>query len=365
MTEIYSLDSLLLNGKTVTTKHIIDGNLKGNTDFEKETLLFLNEWLTGKESFHINTSGSTGPPKIITISREQMMLSARATIDALNLLPGTTALVCLHTRYIAGKMMLVRAILNQMKIVAVEPSSNPIENLPQDIEIHFAALVPLQLKVILESRFSYRLNRIRDIIVGGAAVSASLRQKIVSMLHTNVYATYGMTETITHIALQKMDKAAQENVFTVLPGVSISMDERGCLVVGSEYLKEPVISNDLVEIFGQDKFRWLGRIDHVINSGGIKVIPEQVEKAVDEAMKTLGIERRFFVTGQSHEFLGEKVVLFIEGEKLDDEIEESIYNELTKKLSPYELPKEMTYRHSFFFTETGKINISVTIASTQ
>lgn len=363
MSEVYPFEAILLNHRQVSIKDILSGKVQGDTDFEKEAIVFLKDWLSGKEKFNIKTSGSTGTPKIIEVDRWQMIESARATINALKLTPGETALVCLHTRYIAGKMMFVRALINGLRIIAVEPSSNPIAGIDTSLHIDFTAMVPMQLKAIMNTNFIHRLDSIKNIIVGGAAISESLRECIITKLTTKVYATYGMTETITHIALQEICDEYQANIFTPLPGVKTSTDNRGCLVIEAGYLKGPVVTNDLVEMTGEGKFRWLGRFDNIINTGGLKVIPEQIEKIIDTLFKEHGIRQRFCVGSQPDDLLGQKVILFIEGPKLPDTVTHTLHIKLKELLSTHEVPKEIRYISAFVETETGKVNLKATLAS--
>lgn len=358
----YSFDSIILNGQTIGLKSVLAGTAAHTTEFERETLDFLREWLEGKEEFLVKTSGSTGTPKSIHITRKQMEQSARATIKTLNLPEAGTALVCLHTRYVAGKMMIVRALINNMRILAIDPSSNPLEKIPEHHHIDFTALVPLQLQTILHQGLSTRLSKINTILIGGAALDHSLRPQI-NLLKSRVFATYGMTETITHVALQEIKTIEEGNAdyFVTLPGVTISADDRGCLVVAAPYLPEPVITNDIVEIYGQNKFRWLGRIDNIINTGGVKVIPEHIERTIGKIFRDLGITRRFFVAGQRDELLGERIVLFIEGSELSSESQNLLVQEIHAHITTYEAPREIRYSPAFIYTETGKVNTKETL----
>ena len=308
-------------------------------------LLFIKQWLQGENSFKLNTSGSTGKPKEIILTRHQLQQSALRTISALNLSEKNTALICLDTKYIAGKMMLVRALESNMKIVAIEPSSDPFQKLNNGISNGFAAVVPLQLQEILSDANSLqKLNQLETVIVGGGAVSNTL-QKQISKLNCAVYATYGMTETVSHIALQRLNGSKASELFTVLSGIEISKDERGCLVIQMPEFSEPIITNDLAEIINPNQFRWLGRFDNVINSGGFKIYPEKIEKALESFLP----DQAFFITSILDERLGEKLVLILEGKNTT--IDFSKLN-----LHPYEIPKDIIHLPEFIRTETGKIN---------
>lgn len=300
--------------------------------------VFCKEWLEGKERFSLRTSGSTGTPKTIEVHRDQMIASAKKTIKALGLREGMTALVCLDVNFIAGKMMIVRSLVAGMKMTVVEPNANPFDGV--DDKIDFAALVPYQVR---------SSNLSGKIIVGGAPISFELLSQI-KKIDTPVYATFGMTETLSHIALQKLNGNDAQDFFEVLDGIDISVDDRQCLLITADYLKEVVISNDVVELINPRQFRWLGRWDNVINTGGVKVMPEKVEQAVYDLIRG----NRYFVASLPHEQLGQQVVLVIEGKENVDE--KHLADSLRKRLSKYELPKQILYCSEFTLTPTQKIN---------
>src|SRR5260221_5760056 len=205
-------------------------------------------------------------------------------------------------------MMLVRSLIAGMNIVAVEPSSNPFETIRPDLRIDFAAIVPYQLQNILDSASGKNtLNKLKAVLVGGAPVSTKVKA-LLHPLQCQVYTSYGMTETISHIALQALNGPAAKDYFEVLPGISIERDARGCLTIAADYLgKDKIITNDLVEILGQRQFLWLGRWDRVINTSGVKVIPEKIEKECEKTIEALGLLHRCFVAGLPDERLGTKV----------------------------------------------------------
>jgi o-succinylbenzoate---CoA ligase len=353
----YTQETLWLNGRTIAFADIISGDAETTTDFERDTLDFITAWVSGQQTFTVHTSGSTGTPKDITITRDQLTRSAQRTLQALQLNPSDTALVCLNTKYIAGKMMIVRALIGGMNLIAVEPSSNPMENLPANLHVDFMAVVPLQLQAMLSSPETIRLlHTMSAIIVGGAAVSEELKKELHS-IRCPVYATFGMTETISHVALQLLNTINRSALFQTLPGVTIQLDDRGCLEIHDAILPDPVITNDLVAITDENAFRFLGRIDHVINSGGIKIFPQKIEEVVAHVFTELGIERNHLVTGISHDTLGQQVVLIVEGMPLTEEEERVLRSALSEKLPPYEVPRKMVSLPSFVYTETGKFNV--------
>lgn len=341
-----------INGRIIDW-HKLD-QFKPSNAFEKSTMEFVQQWLSGKSSFNIHTSGSTGKPKSITITRQQMETSARLTIHALQLKPAQTALVCLDTGYIAGKMMLVRALVNHMNIIAVNPTANPLENTNHSPD--FAAVVPLQLEEMLKHKQAVEhLNKMSTIIVGGAPVSTVLERKL-QQISTPVYATYGMTETVSHIALKKLNGSERSDTFTAFDEVKLGLDARSCLTIQSALTNhEMLVTNDRVNLIDDHHFEWLGRIDNTINSGGVKIQSEKVEKVVAQILDELALPNRFFVAGLPDEKLGQKVCLIIESESIQKD-EEKIGVRLQKKLGKYEVPKSILNISQFSETPTGKIN---------
>ncbi|WP_426091446.1 AMP-binding protein [Flavobacterium sp. DSR3-2] len=307
--------------------------IKEGNEHEKSVGDFILDWFDNKSYVEFNTSGTTGAPKLIRIEKQAMVDSAIATGDFFDLHPGDKALHCLPTKFIAGKMMFVRSFILGLDVDFVAPSSHPL--MLNDTKYDFAAMVPLQAQNSLP-----QLNNVKKIIIGGAKMNTAL-EKGLSKLKTTVYETYGMTETITHIAAKKIG----EQAFSVLPNIKIAIDDRNCLVIDAPKISEKsIVTNDLVEIVGENQFVFLGRIDNVINSGGVKLIPEKIEQKLSHK-----INSRFFVTGIQDADLGEKLVLVIEGE--NQTLEDTIFDDLDK----YEKPKEVFYVAKFTETENGKV----------
>jgi len=309
--------------------------IKEGEPFEQHVGNFLLDWFDEKSYIELSTSGTTGTPKVIKIEKQAMLDSALATGDFFGLQPGDTMLHCLPTNYVAGKMMFVRSFILGLDMKFVEPSSDPLKNI--DEEFDFCAMVPLQAKNSLEK---LKAGKIKKLIIGGVKVHKALEQELVK-LPMEIYETYGMTETITHIAAKKIG----EKAFTVLPNVKVSVDERQCLVIKAKNIsKDKIVTNDIVNLISETQFSWEGRIDNVINSGGIKLMPERIE----DKLSTL-IPRRYFVSGQPDEILGEKAVLYIEGELMV--IDDAVFSVLDK----FEKPKEVVFIPKFQETATGKI----------
>jgi len=342
----YAHRTIHINNREVILADILSGKITSLSSFEFSTFEFIKKWLNSTESFKLNTSGSTGTPKEISLTRNQLKQSATRTLTALELNQNNTAFICLDTKYIAGKMMLVRALEGNMKIVAVEPASNPLTNLSTEINNSFAAFVPLQIQEMLtHSENTKKLNQFKAIIVGGGSVNAKLLQQI-QKISCPVFATYGMTETVSHIALQRLNGDEASDHFSVLSGIKTQLDERGCLVIQMSEFSETIVTNDLVELIGPDQFRWLGRYDNVINSGGFKISPEKIEKVLEQNLLT---DRSFFVVGIPDDRLGEKLILIIEGAETKIDL-----SKITD-LHPYEFPKEIRFLREFVRSDTGKI----------
>ncbi len=356
----YPFTTIQINNREVELDEIISGNAIAQSDFEKSTFTFMSDWLNGIETFHQKTSGSTGTPKEMSISREQMWASAMLTEEALQLKKGFHGLVCLDTQYIAGKMMLVRCFVTGMKIIAVNPSSNPFLNLPHTQKIDFAALVPYQVQDIISSDSAIQLNEIQTTIIGGAPLDAVIHNGL-KKFDCQFYATYGMTETVSHIALQKLNGSNASDFFQTLPTIEIKSDDRDCLIISSPFLNESVYTNDIVEIKSQKTFKFLGRYDNVINSGGIKISPEKLEVAIGNILNEVEVKQSFFVTSIADLRLGEKVILIIESDRLNVELIKKINSIFQHRLPSHEKPKEIFFIKEFLFTETGKINRAKTI----
>ena len=325
-----------LNGKYFTKSELClfaDEISTSEEEYERQLAKFILEWFDDKDYVALTTSGTTGIPKIIRLKKKAMVNSALATAAFFDLSENCKALDCLPTQYIAGKMMLVRALVLGWDLDLVKPNNHPLDGNTQKYD--FAALVPLQVEKSLD-----QLHRVKTIIIGGAKLNPVLAEKL-KTIPTALYETYGMTETITHIAAKRV----QESTFSVLPGIQIFTDERNCLIIEAPRLSdEKIITNDVVEIIEGNKFVWLGRFDNVINSGGVKLFPEKIEEKLSGK-----IPNRFFVIGKPDTSLGEKLILVVEGEPYV--IDNSVFEGLDK----YEKPKEILFVSKFSETETGKI----------
>jgi len=324
-------------------KEVAYSLVKEGEPYEKITGNFLLDWLDEKDYIFAQTSGSTGKPKKIKLSKQAMVNSSIATGNYLQLQPGDTSLHCLPTNYIAGKMMLIRALILGLEVDLVEPASRPVFDYEK--KYRFCAMLPMQLK----STLTY-LHNVDIMIVGGSTVSSDLIASTQS-LNTKVYATYGMTETATHIALKPLNDLNKKSYFKVLPDVKISQDERGCLVIDApKVAPNKIVTNDIVKLHSETEFEWLGRIDNVINSGGLKLFPEQIEEQLKGKIK-----EQFFITSEADENLGQQLILILEAEEAN--LDKAIF----KGLGKFEIPKKIYAVPQFVMTETGKIQRKKTL----
>ncbi len=324
-------------------KEVAYSLVKEGANYEKVMGDFLLDWLDSKDHINVKTSGSTGQPKLMKVSKQAMVNSAIATGNYFNMEPGQTALLCLPTHYIAGKMMLVRAMVLGLELDFVDPTSQPVFDYGKNYD--FCAMIPLQLKNTV--RYIYN---IKTLIIGGAAISKPLEDAIQG-LETNIYATYGMTETVSHVAVKAMNGDHKMAYFEVFPNVSISQDDRGCLIIDApEVAPEPLVTNDVVKLHSTSSFELIGRVDNIINSGGVKLFPEQIEAKLANQ-----ITERFFIASEKDATLGEKLILILESDT--NTLDTSVFSALDK----FEVPKEIYTVSNFKETATGKIQRKETL----
>lgn len=315
-------------------------------EWQEMSWQFIADWLNNdKSTIEVKTSGSTGEPKLISHKKSRMLNSAAMTCAFFNLKESDTAFCCMPLTGIGGIMMVVRAFYQKMNLVIVKPESNPLKNI--DFSIDLMSVVPFQLAKILEENPG-KLQQVKNLIVGGGAMQDAHEKKLIE-LGVNVWHSFGMTETLSHIALRKVG----EPYFNILSDVSIDTDEHGRLRIEAPgILEKPLLTNDLVKIISDKEFEWLGRFDNAIETGGIKVIPELLEKKIFDL-----IPHRFFIDSIPHDTLNNEIVLVVESEKFTIEIET-----LKERLSKYEIPRKMFCVPKFLETESGKIKRKETLA---
>ena len=313
-----------------------------NIDPEIYKLLLF--WKSDKENLIVLTSGSTGNPKKINISKKQMIVSAENTLQYFKIKENSTFLNCLPVKYIGGKMMLIRAILCKSKIVLFKPSVNPIKEL--DIEIDFIALTPLQLNYLLDKKHIFK--KIKLAIIGGGLVSENLISKIQN-INTNCFQTYGMTETISHIAVRNLKNCTNKTSYKCLEDIKVGINNKNQLIINSKKLDiENLVTNDKVKIISNEKFLFLNRTDTMINSGGLKINPEEVENKI---LKSLG-NNNFFVDKIKNDKFGEEIILIALKNIKIDLLIESIKLLKDKKIRP----KKIYIVDKFIFNDNQKID---------
>lgn len=310
---------------------------------------FLAEWQSADPTLTVHTSGSTGKPKMLRVEKARMRASARMTCRFLNLKPMQTALLCMPLDYIAGKMMVVRALEADLKLWHVPPTSYPLASLQQ--APHFAAMVPLQVFHTLQvPRERELLMQIRHLIIGGGAVSDEMAAQLKDFPHA-VWSTYGMTETLSHIALRRLNGKEASAWYTPLPTVSISLNEEGCLVIDApEVCPTTLVTNDRAVLSADGtRFRILGRKDNIINSGGIKIQIEEVERLLAPVMPV-----PFLITHTPDARYGEAVTLLYESERADGELLSAVCTLCSQVLPRYWRPKLFLNVPALPLTPTGK-----------
>ena len=350
---------------------------------------FFSEWNNDSDRVLVHTSGSTGKPKPMMVEKKRMLNSARITCDFLGLKPGDSALLCMSLDYIAGKMVVVRSIERHLHLISVSPSGHPLKDIDlkdvngKDVngEITFAAMVPMQVYNTLQvPEERERLTHIRHLIIGGGAIDASLEKELRSLPgNIAIWSTYGMTETLSHIALRRINGDEASEWYQPFDSVKISQTEEGCLVIDApQVCAETLVTNDIVEIepyiynkvenheevenhnkVEKLRFRIKGRKDNVICSGGIKIQIEEVE-----ALLKPYLEKPFMLAKKKDEKFGEIAVLLTEDEdlkKVEATIRRLLFgksddsnNSSESKSHKYWIPREYLHVDHLPLTETGK-----------
>ena len=320
---------------------------------------FFSEWNNDSDRVLVHTSGSTGKPKPMMVEKKRMLNSARITCDFLGLKPGDTALLCMSLDYIAGKMVVVRSIERHLHLISVSPSGHPLKDINE--EITFAAMVPMQVYNTLQvPEERERLTHIRHLIIGGGAIDASLEKELRSLPgNIAIWSTYGMTETLSHIALRRINGAEASEWYQPFDSVKISQADEGCLVIEAPLVcAETLVTNDIVEIESyiynkveKLRFRIKGRKDNVICSGGIKIQIEEVEEFLKPHL-----EKPFMLAKKKDEKFGEIAVLLSEDKGIK-KVEATIRRLLSDH--KYWIPREFLHVDHLPLTETGKPKRSI------
>lgn len=308
-------------------------------------------------AFAVSTSGSTGAPKTICHSREAIVASAEMTCSFFKLEKGDKALLCLPVDKIGGMMMVVRAFVRGLVLTCQRPNSNPLSQFESMPNYRLAAFTPMQLAISSSEYEHFRkTDQIQNLLLGGGTINYSLLN-VLKKINNPVYQTFGMTETVSHIALRRLNGLKPETYYRLLDGITIRTDDIHRLIVNAPALKVfDLLTNDLVHIINNSEFEWLGRLDNIINTGGIKVYPEYIEGKLADIMAV-----PFFVGAVPDEILGEKIVLVVQLPALSQEELEEI-NIKIRELEKHFRPKSVLTYESFSMTETGKINRTSTLS---
>ncbi|HKL82002.1 MAG TPA: AMP-binding protein [Desulfobacter sp.] len=352
-------DTLCLNGTVHRVRTLLQkGREVCPPGIESDVIDFLAQWYGPQNVITVYTSGSTGPPKAIFLEKTFVAQSAMRTLAFFKLQPGQRILLCLPLRYIAGKLMVIRALLGRLDLCTAEPTDD-FACLAQcrATPFRFAAMVPNQVTKLLE--YPKRFEALGSLLIGGSALPAILETEL-QTVPTACFASYGMTETATHIALRRINGPDGSDFFHCLEDISVGLSPEGCLTIDmpglngfgpdeSDMSGALLTTNDLAELVDSTTFRILGRVDHVIISGGIKYFPETIEKKLGDV-----IEQPFFIDSLPDETLGRRLVLVIEA-VADKGLEKSVVQLCAQHLDRYERPKKIVFKKPFNRTETGKI----------
>ena len=316
-------------------------------NWEHDLCESIKYWVSAAKTYPQKTSGSTGMPKLIQLAKSTMKKSALKTGKALNLKSGDNALLCLPARYIAGIMMIVRAQTLGMNLIIVPPKSKP--DMTGDLPIGFCAMTPMQVWSLISTN-QRALERVEKLIIGGGPVSSALESALQN-ISTQCYHTFGMTETASHIALRSLNGVNRSENFKTLQGVEVRENKDGSLLFQVDHLEERIITTrDIGDVIDNGRFIWKGRLDNMINSGGIKIIPEIIEKKIAHL-----IRHRYFVSGTPDPILGQKLILVIEAISWTESEKNDLMEAMSQSLDKLEVPKLIYFVPKFEETKSGKV----------
>lgn len=336
--------------------------LRNNSDlgqryeYVRDIQIFLEQWRGESDSIIAHTSGSTGKPKEIELSKSAMKASAVATAKAFDIemvheqTDNKHDVICspLSAKFIAGKMMIVRALEWKADLICIPPSGNPLAFLDRNID--FMVMTPHQLARSFELGDETKLNQVEKLLLGGSPINKALEDEINSV-KTPIFIGYGMTETMSHVALRRLNGKEARNIYEAVDGVSFNLDDRDCLVINAPHLGlSELTTNDVVALLDEYTFSWLGRIDHVINTGGVKVFPELIEGKIESI-----ISQPFYISSQKEKVLGEEVVIVLQGELPDQDTISNWNSQMLAILHKYEMPRKWMSKEEFNYTQTGKV----------
>lgn len=338
------------NAKELSSLQEMFNTQYGGDSFQASLGNFLAEWFDENETIKVHTSGSTGKPKELWVEKRRMVNSAKATVSFLNLKEGDSALLCMPLPYIAGKMVVVRSLIAGLNLQLVTPCGHPLAQVTQVPD--FAAMTPMQVFNTLEVPNEYeKLKQVRHLIIGGGAVQAEMAA-ILKTFPNAVWSTYGMTETLSHIALRRLSGNEASDWYTPFEGINISLSSENTLVIHApKVCPEILYTNDIVTFNDKRQFRILGRKDNTINTGGIKVQIEEVETKLQNQLSI-----PFMITSAPDPKFGEQIVLLIEAEAQwkSSFFLNQLINKALGELPAYWQPKNIIAVDHLPLTGTGK-----------
>ncbi len=346
---------LRLNNARFDEKRILNYAYKHLSDnsspmlWKMQLMYFIIDWLSQSDSIEVKTSGSTSNPKTMKLNKKFMETSARKTLDFFDLQNSAKILLCLPIQYIAAKMMVIRAFVGKLDLYCIEPKIIPVIELVPDL--NFAAFIPAQLEALLQTGEGVEfVKKIKKILLGGSAISQKLAN-LLQNVHVDVWHSYGTTETMSHIALRKVNGYEATSWFSPLKGVQIEQNQQRCLVITAPDIGVyQLVTHDVVEINEEGCFKVFGRTDNVINSGGVKLFPEIIEQKLSSL-----INANFYVTSINDEQWGEVPVVVVESESWTEKKIQKLLSATKKLLTGYENPKAVIFQDQLRRTNSGKI----------
>lgn len=340
-----SKQTITINGILYSRDSILN-TVEGEQPFSNDLLSFLKEWFNDSPYILVQTSGSTGVPKQIEVEKARMLQSAKLTCNFLGLKQGDSALLCMNLKYIGAKMVVVRSLFAGLELIPIEASGYPLKEIETTV---FAAMTPMQVyNSLQDNEQREKLKCIQHLIIGGGAVDAVLSSELANFPHA-IWSTYGMTETLSHIALRRINGKSASEWYTSFEGVSVSLSENQTLKIEAPLITQEVLAtNDVAEINKQGQFRILGRVDNIINSGGIKIQIEEVEHLLSKSLSG-----EYMITSAQDTKFGEAVVLLVKNGIYTTSQIHSICKEF---LPPYWIPKAIFLLDTLPYTETNKPN---------
>ncbi|WP_018343911.1 AMP-binding protein [Cytophaga aurantiaca] len=345
----------ILNERFTTEEILLWNGIHANS-YTAETLTYCKLWLEGKQEFELKTSGSTGTPKIIHIQRSQIEASATATLHFFNLQPGDAVCCPLSIHVIGGQMMLYRSMIGGLDLYVIPPSKQ-LDDLDTTIDYAFMPIAALQLFEVLthQPEKIAVLNKLKHLLIGGSTITDALFKQIQHSLSCAVWQSYGMTETVSHIALRSIHPVTAES-YTLLEHIEAGIDERSCLKIKAAVSNnEWIQTNDCVELLDDRHFIFQGRMDFTVNSGGVKIQVEPIEKIIDVLFSELDIHAAFFVGGVADNALGDRLILAVDRIAIDSAQHDYLFKKLSEVLPRYHVPKDI-HTIVFEYTPSGKID---------